>query len=97
MFNKYFDQLCNISDLDSLLPHFEQRDVITIHQHVEIENSDCSVEDRMIENISLPLQSGSTERFDAMIKILMDHGMPETKLMASLMIREVQGVNFSMQ
>ena len=97
MLNKYFEQLCNISDLDSLLPYFEDREIITVHQHVEIENSNSTTEDKMkllIDNIDLPLQNGSTERFDVMIEIFIDHGVRETKLMATLMRREVKGTNY---
>ena len=91
---KYFDQLCSISDLDLLLPHFVERFIISFYQLVEmIENSYSSSDDRMrmlIENVSLPLQSGVTEPFDCFIDILEHHGMDETKMMATSMKREIK-------
>ncbi|XP_065894743.1 uncharacterized protein [Dysidea avara] len=92
--SKYFEQLCNLPDLESLLPHFEEQNIITVHQHVEIKSSNSPTDDRMkmlLDNISLPLQNGSTERFDGMLEILMDHGTDETKMIASLIKSEVKG------
>ncbi|XP_065894746.1 uncharacterized protein [Dysidea avara] len=92
--SKYTEQLRNLPDLESLLPHFEERNIITFHQHVEIKNSNSPTEDRMkmlLDNISLPLQNGSTERFDSMLEIFTDHGADETKMIASSMQSEVQG------
>jgi len=94
VFNKFFYQLCNISDLDSLLPHFEERSVITFHQHVEIINSNSPTDDRvkmLLDNISLPFENGSTERFDSMLEILKNYGVDDTKLIASSMQSEVKG------
>ena len=94
--SKYTEQLRNLPDLESLLPHFEERNIITFHQHVEIKNSNSPTEDRMkmlLDNISLPLQNGSTERFDSMLEIFTDHGADETKMIASSMQSEVQGTD----
>ncbi|XP_065894736.1 uncharacterized protein [Dysidea avara] len=91
---KYTNLLYNLSDLDSLLLHFEESNIITIHQQVEIENSSSPTEDRMkmlLDNISLPLQNGSTDQFDSMLKILMEHGVDDTKSIGSLMQNEVKG------
>ena len=93
--DQHFDQLCNISDLDRLLSHFEEKSIITVDQQVNIENSDCPTDDRMrvlLDNISLPLQNGSTEPFKSLIEILINHGVDETKAIASSMKEEVKGV-----
>ena len=93
---KYTNLLYNLSDLDSLLLHFEESNIITIHQQVEIENSSSPTEDRMkmlLDNISLPLQNGSTDQFDSMLKILMEHGVDDTKSIGSLMQNEVKGTD----
>ena len=94
--NKYFEELCNISDLDSLLPHFEEESIITVHQQIEIENSNSPTGDKMrmlLDNISLPLQNGSTERFDSMLEILIEKSVDETKVIGCSMHREVKGID----
>jgi len=93
--NQHFDQLCNISDLDHLLSHFEEKSIITVHQQVEIENSNCPTDDRMrvlLDNVSVPLKNGSTEPFESLIDISINHGVDETKAIASLMMEEVEGI-----
>lgn len=92
--NHHFDQLCNISDLDLLLSHFEEKSIITIYQQVEIENSYSPTKDRMrllLDNVGLPLQNGCTEPFESLIEILFNYGINKTKAIAYSMEEEVKG------
>jgi len=61
VFYRHVVKLYNISDLDSLLVHFADRDIINVYQHAEIRDSTSTTEDKMqmlLENVSLPLESG---------------------------------------
>ena len=49
----------------------------------------------LLDNVSLPLQNGSTERFDCMMKILMHCGVEKTKMIGFSMNNEVQGTHYN--
>jgi len=54
----------------------------------------------LLDNISMPLHSGSTKRFDSMLEIMMDRGVDETKVIAFTMHNKVKGIslfNFGVQ
>jgi len=94
VFHRHVFKLYNISDLDSLLVHFEARKIINIYQHIEIKQSTSTTEDKMqmlLENISIPLENGYAEQFNLLLDILELYGIDDTRKIACAMKVEIKG------
>ena len=85
MFTDYYSALCHtLTDVDSLLPQFVQKRVITTDNLEEINAIVTSTKkvQKLMVHISGPLGAGNTEVFYIMLRIMEEHGHHATQQLA---------------
>ena len=82
---KNFSKLCDtLTDIDKLLPHFVDENVIKFEDLDDINTvviSNKKVQ-RLMTHISGPLRAGNTEGFYIMLRIMEEHGHHATQQLA---------------
>ena len=85
VFGGHFLTLCDtVTDIESLLPHFVQTNVITVGDLEEI-NSISRVEkkvEKLLLHVNGPLSAGNTKNFYAILNVMMTHGAQATRELA---------------
>ena len=84
-FIKRYSELCNTkTDVDTLLPHFVQENIINPNNQQEI-NMIVAL-DRKVQKLMTyilgPLEAGNTEVFYTMLRIMEEHGNQTTQNLA---------------
>ena len=95
MFTEYYSALCHtLTDVDSLLPQFVQKRVITTDNLEEINAIVTSARkvQKLMVHISGPLRAGNTEVFYIMLRIMEEYGHHATQQLAE-QIRKSISVN----
>ena len=87
IYNRHYPKLCSIlTDVDKLLPHFVQENVIDTDDVEEINVTVPSTKrhkvQKLLTYISSPLKGGNTRGFYTMLKIMKEHGNPDTQQLA---------------
>ena len=85
LFIAHYPELCKtLTDVENLLPHFVQAHIISANIHQEI-NAKVTLNQKveaLMRYISDPLESGNTEKFYTMLKIIEEHGNQATQGLA---------------
>ena len=88
IFTKYYLALCKtLTDIDSLLPHLKEKNIISINNLEEMNAVIPSTKkikvQKLMTHISGPLRAGNTEVFYNMLKIMEEYGNQATQQLAS--------------
>ena len=92
VFQNNYSKLCDtLTDIENLLPHFVEKDVIKFQEQDEINAIVPSTKkvQRLMGHISGPLEAGNTEVFYIMLRIMEEHGHLATKQLAKEMKRSI--------
>jgi len=85
VFGGHFSTLCDtVTDIESLLPHFVQMDIITVNDLEEI-NSISRVTkkvEKLLIHVNGPLSVGNTTSFYVMLNVMMKYGVQATRELA---------------
>jgi len=82
VFQENYAMLCNtLKDIDDLLKYFVTEKIITIDEEEKIRTSATKSEkaEKLLLNISGPLQAGNTNGFHIMLKIMKKYGTKVTQ------------------
>jgi len=88
IFRDHFSKLCNtMVDIDNLLPHFVQENIIQVDDLEEIKAKPRTTDkvEKLLQYISGPLQAGNVKSFHTMLSIMEEHGTQATRELASTM------------
>ena len=85
---EHYSKLCDtLTDIENLLPHFVEENVIKFEDLEEINTIATSTKklkvQRLMVHISGPLRAGNTEVFYIMLRIMEEHGHYATKQLAN--------------
>jgi len=82
VFGDHFSTLCDtVTDIESLLPHFLQTDIITV-SHLEEINSISRIT-KKVEKLLLCINGSlSAESFNVMLNVMIKHGVEATRELA---------------
>ena len=98
LFLAHYPELCKaITDVENLLPYFVQAHIISAANHQEI-NAKCILHKKaeaLMSYISGPLESGNTEQFYTMLKIMEEHGNQATEALAKQIRSKISKYNNS--
>ena len=89
---KHYSKLCKtLSDIDNLLPHFVEDNIISINEVEEINAIIQSTKkvQKLMKHISGPLEAGNTKVFRIMLRIMEEHGHLATQQLADQMRRSL--------
>ena len=94
LLNNHYAKLCDtLTDIDNLLPHFVEEEVITINDVDEINAIVPSTKklkvQKLMTHISGPLLAGNTEMFYTMLRIMEDYGHQATQQLANQIRRSL--------
>ena len=96
IFTKHYASLCNtLTDVNTLLPHFVAKEIITIKDEGEIDVIETTPNKvkKLLSHISGPLESGNAKGFHTMLAIMKKHGNQSTKDLAAEMSSELTSAN----
>ena len=85
IFTRHYASLCNtLTDINSLLPHFVQKDIISTSDEDEINAIVTTAKKikKLLSHISSPLTAGDPKGFHMMLTIMKEHGNQSTKDLA---------------
>ena len=88
IFRDHYSKLCNtMVDIDNLLPHFVQENIIQVDDLEEIKAKPRTTDkvEKLLQYISGPLQAGNVKSFYTMLSIMEEHGTQATRELASTM------------
>ena len=88
IFRDHIAKLCNtMVDIDNLLPHFAQVNIITLDDLERIKAKPTTKDkvEKLLQYISGPLQTEYVESFHIMLSIMEKHGTQATRELASTM------------
>ena len=88
IFKDHFPNLCNtMVDIDNLLPHFVQENIIQVDDLEEIKAKPRTTDkvEKLLQYISGPLKAGNVKSFHTMLSIMEEHGTQATRELASTM------------
>ena len=88
IFRDHYSKLCNtVVDIDNLLPHFVQENIIQVDDLDEIKAKPRTTDKvvKLLQYISGPLQAGCVKTFHIMLTIMEEHGTQATRELASTM------------
>ena len=98
LFLAHYPELCKaITDVENLLPYFVKEDIISVDIHQEI-NAKFTLNKKaeaLMSYISGPLESGNTEKFYKMLKIMEEHGNQATEALAKRIRSKISKYNNS--
>ena len=86
VFQNYYPKLCNtMVDIDNLLPHFVQENIIQVDDLEEIKAKPRTTDkvEKLLQFISGPLRAGNVKNFYTMLSIMEEHGTQATRDLAS--------------
>ena len=94
IFTKHYSKLCStLTDIDNLLPHFVEEEVITTNDLEEINTTIPSTKklkvQKLMTHISGPLTAGNTKVFCTMLRIMEDYGHQATQQLADQIRRSL--------
>ena len=94
VFTNHYAKLCDtLTDIDNLLPHFVEKEVITTNDLEEINTTIPSTKkhkvQKLMTHISGPLTAGNTEVFYTMLRIMEDYGHQATQQLADQIRRSL--------
>ena len=94
IFTKHYSKLCNtLTDIDNLLQHFVEEEVITTNDLEEINTAIPSTKkykvQKLMTHISGPFTAGNTEVFYTMLRIMEDYGHQATQQLADQIRRSL--------
>ena len=80
MFTRYYSVFCDIIKHEDLLPKFVEQNIITADQLKEICAASSSDKGpNFLVHISKALDGDNTEGFITMLKVMKEHGTPDTQ------------------
>jgi len=81
-------------DIDNLLPHFVQENIIKVDDLEEIQSKPKTAVkvEKLLQYISGPLQAGSVKSFYTMLSIMEEHGTQATRELAGIIQSLVSGI-----
>ena len=85
VFTRHYASLCNtLTDVNNLLPHFVQKDIISTSDVEEITTiiTTSKKTEKLLSHISGPLIAGDPKGFHMMLTIMKEHGNQSTKDLA---------------
>ena len=85
VFGGHFSTLCDtVTDIESLLPHFVQMDIITVSDLEEINGISRLTKkvERLLICVNGPLSAGNTKSFYVMLNVMMKYGVQATRELA---------------
>ena len=85
VFTRHYASLCNtLTDVNNLLPHFVQRNIISTSDEEEINAIVTTTKkvEKLLSHISGPLTAGDPKGFHMMLSIMKEHGNQSTKDLA---------------
>ena len=90
VFTNHYSALCTtLTDIDSLLPFFVAKKIITINDQTIIKGQTGTLNKvtALLPHISGPLDAGNSEGFQIMLTIMNEHGHQATKNLAEKMCK----------
>lgn len=89
--SKFEMQLHRVPDVDSLMLHFTNCDILNLRQHEEIKKMSSGKEkmEKLLENIVLTLQENMLDPFRDMLNAMENHGSDISKSLAITMKNEI--------
>ena len=95
IYKRHYQKLCStLIDVDKLLPHFVSEDVIDTDVLEEIDvipSTKRHKAQKLLTYISSSLKCGNTRRFYTMLKIMKEHGNPDTQQLAKQIMNAIDG------
>ena len=88
IFRDHYSKLCNtMVDIDNLLPHFVQENIIQVDDLEEIKAKPRTTDkvEKLLQYISGPLQAGNVKSYHTLLSIMEEHGTQATRELASTM------------
>ena len=85
VFTRHYASLCNtLTDVNNLLPHFVQRNIIGTSDVEDINTLATTAKkvEKLLSHISGPLIAGDPKGFHMMLTIMKEHGNQSTKDLA---------------
>ena len=85
VFTRHYASLCNtLTDVNNLLPHFVQRNIISTSDVEDIDTITTTAKkvEKLLSHISGPLTAGDPKGFYMMLTIMKEHGNQSTKDLA---------------
>jgi len=85
IFRDHYSKLCNaMVDIDNLLPHFVQKNIIQVDDLEEIKAKPRTTDkvEKLLQYIYGPLQAGNVNSFCTMLSIMEEHGTQATRELA---------------
>ena len=88
IFRDHYSKLCDtMVDIDNLLPHFVQANIIQPNdlERIKAKPTTKDKAEKLLEYISGPLQTDNVKSFHTMLSIMEEHGTQATRELASTM------------